>query len=83
MIPNRMYEFTPPNGDPSRPIVVLGLQDYSPGQTQKTDIWKLDLPAEHAAQFAGHVEFDSYKSKAILQGDEAVASARLIPKKFG
>jgi hypothetical protein len=87
MIPNQQYEFTPSNGDPTRPIVILGLQEYSPGQTRKVDVWKLVLPAEYAPQFGGHVEFPHFSSMLtalanhFCGGDEAAVSARLISQK--
>ena len=44
MIVNQKYHFTPPNGPQDRPIIVLALQEYSPGQQHKTDVWKVQPP---------------------------------------
>jgi hypothetical protein len=84
MIATRRHEFTPPNGGP--PITVHGLQDYSPGQSRKVEVWKLDVPAVHAVQFGGHVEFDNWKvmiatlARMFCSGDEKAASDRMVLK---
>ena len=59
-IPSCRYEFTPPDGGP--PIGVSGLQDYSPGQTRKVDVWRIEVSAELAAQFGVRTEFGSHDS---------------------
>lgn len=84
MIPSRTYEFTPPSGGP--PIAVHGLQDYSPGQTRKVEIWRLEVPAEHVAKLGSHIEFDSWATmlatlaNMFCDGDKDAAEARLILK---
>lgn len=82
MIVNRRYEFRPPNGQV--PITVLALQDYSPGQTQKVDIWKVDPPAQYATAFGDHLEFSSYATliarlaTLFCRDDQALAAERLV-----
>ena len=84
MIANMIYEFTPlASGSPVR---VLGVQDYSAGQVQKVEAWRLDLPAEYEGQFGGDVEFDSWDAMlsalawAFLDGDIDAVSERLALK---
>ena len=84
MIANTIYEFTPlASGSPVR---ILGVQDYSPGQARKVEAWRLDLPAEYAGQFGGHVEFESWDAMlfalagAFLDGDTNAVSERLVLK---
>lgn len=84
-VPTAIYEFTPPNGGPA--ISVSGLQDYSPGQPRKADVWKLGVPAEHAAAFGGHLEYGSYDSAvaALAQqfcGGDIGAARRCLVLKF-
>ncbi len=84
MIPNRRYEFTPPGS--SSPITISGLQDYSPGKARKVEVYKVDMSAEQAAQFGGHVEFDTWKAvivtlaRMFCDGDEKDASDRMVLK---
>lgn len=54
------HEFRPPNGDPSRPIVILGLQDYSPGQTRKVKVWRLKVPDEYRGRVSDETECSSF-----------------------
>ena len=83
-ITNRRYEFTPPNGSSS--IKVLGLQTYSSNEAGKVDVWRLDVPAEHAARFGGDVEFDSWKTliatlaNMFCNSDEKAVSTRMALK---
>jgi hypothetical protein len=87
MIINQRLEFTPPDGDPDRPILILGLQEYSPGQARKVDLWKLEPPAEFAALFGAHVEFDTYASMCatlanrFCDGDQAAVRDRIKTKR--
>jgi hypothetical protein len=68
------------------PIKVLGLQNYSPDQSRKVDVWKLDVPPEYTSRFGGHVEFDSWKvmiatlARMFCDGDEKAASDRMVLK---
>jgi hypothetical protein len=84
MIPNRTYEFTPPSGGP--PITVHGLQDYSPGQSRKVDVWRAEPSPEMESRFGGHVEFDNWKvmiatlARMFCDGDEKAASDRMVLK---
>jgi hypothetical protein len=54
MIPNQRFLFVPPGGSVLEPIVILGLQDFSPGQTHKVQVWKFTVPPgagpEHLSQ---------------------------------
>ena len=84
MISNRRYEFTPP--DSSSAIIIEGLQHYSPGRTRKVDVYKLDVPAEHAARFGGRVDFNTWKAliatlaRMFCDGDEKAAADRMVLK---
>lgn len=47
----QIFEFTPPHGDPSLPIKVLGLQDYSPHwQPGQPTVWEFTVPECYRAQ---------------------------------
>jgi hypothetical protein len=87
IIANTIYEFTPLAS--GAPVRVLGVQNYSPGQVQKVETWRLDLPAEYAGQFGDHVEFDSWDAmlsalaSAFLDGDIDAVSERLVLKSPG
>lgn len=84
LIPNQIYEFTPPEG--AAPITILGLQDYSPGQRSKVDVWRIKPPPELAARFGSHVEFDTWKvvvatlAGMFCDGDEKAVSDRMVLK---
>ncbi len=84
MIANVIYEFRPLSS--GSPVRVLGVQDYSPGQVQKVEAWRVDFPAEYAGQFGDHVEFDSWDAMlsalagAFLDGDTDAVSERLMLK---
>lgn len=84
MIANVIYEFRPLSS--GSPVRVLGVQDYSAGQVRKVEAWRLDLPAEYADQFGGHVEFESWDAmlsalaSAFFGGDTGAVSERLVLK---
>lgn len=78
-IPNQRLEFTPPGG--SEAIVIWGLQDYSPRQTPKSDVWRLMVPAAYVGILPDGTEFSSFGqvsvtlARAFCGGDQAMASA--------
>lgn len=85
MVINRVYEFTPPDG--AAVIKVVGLQNYSPGQTRKVDLWILEAPTEYAAHFGkGIPEFERWSvlvatlANMFCDGNEKDASERLVLK---
>ena len=57
---NQRYEFRPPGGDPVQPILVRGIQEYSPGQLRKNDLWEVKAPQAYADKLEGLTECDSY-----------------------
>lgn len=81
MVTNTRYEFTLGGGS----ISVIGLQDYSPGQIRKVDVWKVVVPEVHANKLGG-AEFSSWGSMlktladVFCGGHTDAASARLILK---
>lgn len=60
LIPNQRYKFVAPNGDPAHPILIAGLQRYSSGQSRKSDIWMLTVPAKHVGKVEDKTECGSY-----------------------
>jgi hypothetical protein len=57
---NQRYEFRPPGGDPAQPILIFGIQEFSPGQTQECDLWRVKTPQAFADKLEGQTECDSY-----------------------
>ena len=76
------YEFTPPGGKAR--IKIHGMQPYSPGQTRKVKVWKLDVPDEYAARLERDAEFDSWGvvirtlANLFCGGEEQAAKERLV-----
>jgi hypothetical protein len=60
MMIEQRHEFRPPNGDPSRPIKILGLHNYSPSQTRKVTVWQLKVPEEYRDRIPDETECASY-----------------------
>ena len=63
---NQRYEFTPPYGDPTQPILVFGVQEYSPGQSRECNLWRLKVPDAYAGKLDDQTECDSYGSVCRL-----------------
>jgi hypothetical protein len=85
-ITNQTYEFRPPDGDPDHPILIHGLQEDSPGQSRKVDIWKVTVPPEYAAEFGNRDEFGSYGAMVralagLFCGGDENAAANLLTMK--
>ncbi len=63
---------------------MLALQEYSPGQQHKTDVWKVQPPDGLEVIFGSHVEFASYQSLIAMlattfcQSDQAIAAERMV-----
>lgn len=81
---NQRYEFLPPKGDPTLAIVILGLQEYSPGRTRKVEVWTIhDPPETYALMLGRRFEFDNWKvlvealAHVFCDDDLAVAAERL------
>lgn len=83
-IANRIYEFIPPEGEPSTKISVLGGQHYSPGQRRKNEIWEFHVPPMFAAAIPDRTEVGSFREAVQLiaacfcDGDEASAEDLLV-----
>lgn len=79
MIINQTYRFQPPGGD--APIVIYGLQEYSPGQVRKVDVWKLNVPEPYRELISDGEELTSYGSviralaRLFCDADEQKAKA--------
>jgi hypothetical protein len=80
LIPNQRYRFVPPDGDPADPIWIFGLQHDSPGQTQKVDVWRFEVPPAYRNAIPDGAEFTSYESVyrtvAMVYFDGDTAKAR-------
>ncbi len=59
-VQNQRYQFVPPGGDSADPIQILGLQEYSPGQSQKVDVWLLKVPDQYHKFLKTDMECDSF-----------------------
>jgi hypothetical protein len=66
---NQPYKFTPPNGDPAEHILILGWQDYAPGQSRQCDSWQLKVPQIYAERLEDQTECDSYGEVHRLLAD--------------
>lgn len=86
---NQSHEITVPGGDPARPVKLLGMQDYSPGQTRKVDEWHVQVPDDLLARWGNHHFFGSYKAACeaiatvFFGGDEAALEANMVSKSKG
>ena len=82
-IQNQSYQFVPPGGDPANPIRILGLQEYSPGQSRKTDVWLLKVPEAYRHAIPDGTECESYGAvlrfiaRIYFDGDDAKAKSAI------
>jgi hypothetical protein len=82
---NQRYEFWPPGGDCTQPILVLGLQDFSPDQSQTCNLWRLNVPDAYLGKVEDQTECDSYGSACRLLasvffgGDIAQVANCIVP----
>ncbi|MGH2625074.1 MAG: hypothetical protein ACRDHY_00305 [Anaerolineales bacterium] len=72
----QIYEFTPPGGDPERPIKVLGLQDYAPQRRpRQVAVWEFTVPECYRAEIPDGFECRTYAevretlTRCFLEGD--------------
>lgn len=85
LIPNQTYQFVPPEGDTTKPIKIDGLQEYSPEQSRKVDVWAFTVPDAYASKLQDGTECRSYGevirtlAAAFCDGDEE-AIKRLMRK---
>jgi hypothetical protein len=83
---NQRYEFRPPNGDPGAPIEIIGLQEYSPGQTKACDLWRLHVPPKYINQVQDQSECATYGgvtrllANAFFGGDESRVAEFILEK---
>ena len=82
---NQRYEFWPPRGDSTQPILILGLQDFSPSQSQTCNLWRLKVPDAYQGKVEDQTECDSYGlvcrllASAFLDGDIAQVANFIVP----
>jgi hypothetical protein len=85
MMPNQRYRFVPPGGDHTSPILIVGLQDYSPGQQHKVDVWRFEVPAAYQDALPDGTECDSYAAacglvaRVYFDGDVAKTLGAIRP----
>jgi hypothetical protein len=76
LISNSEYEFRPPNDASALPILISGLQEYSPGQSRKSNVWRLRVPELYRDKISDDTECSSYGevsrllARAFFDGDE-------------
>ena len=79
LFPNQRYKFAIPNGNPARSILIVGGQEYASGQSRKSDVWRLTVPAEYVGKVEDKTECSSYGAvrrvlaNAFCGGDESQA----------
>ncbi len=81
LIVNQRYEFLPPGE--SVPVIVTGMQEYSPGQTKRSDIWRLEasdtlshlVPTE--TEFRSFGEVQRELARIFCSGDVSKVSSAL------
>lgn len=67
----------------STPVILYGLQDYSPGQSKRCDVWVFEVPAEHQENLADKTECLSFGEAvstlaiSFFDGDIAKAEASM------
>lgn len=89
MVENQRYEFTPPDGASDTPIVIFGMQEYSPGQQQSCDVWRIEVPKQYRDWMPDESEYDNFGevmqrlAAVFFDGDEAQTRDRLIQKNSG
>jgi hypothetical protein len=82
-IENQRYQFVPRGGDASAPIQIIGLQEYSPGQSRKFDHWLLRVPEQHRQVIPDGIECDSFGAvlrvlaRAYFDGDVTKAQSAI------
>jgi hypothetical protein len=75
MIVEQRHVFRPPDGL-GGPIVIVGMQEYSPGQTSKATRWSLGVPKEYRDRIPDRTECSSYGevrrtlARCFFDGDE-------------
>ena len=85
LIPNQKYVCTPPNGDPALPIVILGMQAYSPGQSHRSDVWVLEVPDTYSSQLPDGTECASFAevcrmiARSFFDGNVDSATKSIVP----
>ncbi|PSM15854.1 hypothetical protein C7T96_23120 [Nitratireductor sp. StC3] len=85
LIPNQTYQFVPRDGDITKPIIIAGLQGYSPGQSRKVDVWAFTVPDAYRSKLQDGTECRSYGevirtlAAVFYDGDEE-AVGRLMKK---
>ena len=88
-IPNQIYEFTPPGGEGKPPIVILGLQEYSPGQSRKVDLWRFEVPDDFVGNIPNGTEVttfavvERYLAESFCEGDQAAVRPLLLSRMRG
>jgi hypothetical protein len=62
LILHQRYEYVREGGDRKSPIVIAGLQEYSPAQRrEKVTVWRFDVPAGVAADLPSGLKVDTWK----------------------
>jgi hypothetical protein len=82
-IANQRYYIAIP-GYPE-PVRLLGLQEYSPGQSSRVDVWQIQVPKELQDKLQDGWEASSYPealrtiARAFFGGDESRVMPASIP----
>lgn len=65
---HEIYRFIPPRGQPAQPILLFGMQEYSPRQIQRCHFWQFKVP-----QTYGHLIPDGTQCLSFAQARSVLA----------
>lgn len=83
-IPRMIYRITLPSDAQGEPVLLAGIQEFSPGQSPKIDLWVVVVSSLHTEEFGEYTEFGSFDAACValalvfFGGDDAALKANMV-----